>query len=699
MLFRSGVCFFLPEIDLPKDVKLRPSLVVLDLRYARWVRRAENLARWVKSTFPSSRAITLYTIGDTDTRSALCQAGFVDIPFDHAAIGTCLHYVDDPGATSSSVDLSLGHTTHFLTRNHIVDEIVAPESLDDLYSANAQLLYEQYREDNPDLNRARWLLAVLSQMPVPLPWYEITVRGMGRSTLKRLIEMLGILSRKEKGSGAIIQTVRMYLQRLYIHLEQHNPRADALRHLVANSASDAESNVLVLLRDRAMAQALDSWLTVEACPGAGWLTKVEIKSYDTYSEIASQQYESVIINGTVPRRYRWVLGGALGRRVTFLGYSYESDLVEQHLKFVYGETGRSANLQMRERSVQMLLGTATTAGAATPCAIAEPPTARLILKRRNTKDKPSSNSRSVRAEGGFTGLSDALKVARNKVDKAAVVARSVEQDTEDEMLANEDIGFGEENSDRVDRASSCFSVRVRSRRYGRGDIWLVEDSLVECVRPSSGEEIWRIPPRSLKIGDVLLRMENSEVRGSLFDQMVHLAEGQPEMDYLASFRKSWREAIQKIISRNRTACGIEYVKVFEALRAAGAPISSEQTVRLWMHDQVIGPEAVGSIEAVGKISGSGALVAQAKRFDAAFRSIRAIHQGIGRSLSSAIRQSFRHLNFGEVKTRVERLNDRLGIPLDELVETVDLAEVLSVGSTTEEKSGQIVNRFYPAEGN
>jgi hypothetical protein len=156
--------------------------------------------------------------------------------------------------------------------------------------------------------------------------------------------------------------------------------------------------------------------------------------------------------------------------------------------------------------------------------------------------------------------------------------------------------------------------------------------------------------------------------------------------------------VQKIVARHRTAWGIEYGKVFHALQAAGAPISSEQTVRLWMHDQVIGPEAVESIEAVGQVSGSGALVAQAKRFDAAFRSIRAIHQGIGRRLSSAIRQSFRHLHFGEVKTRVERLDDRLGIPLDELVETVDLAEVLSVGSTTEKKSAQVVNRFYSAEG-
>src|SRR5262249_46663932 len=32
-----GVCFFLPELSLPASIDLRPALIILDLRYARWI--------------------------------------------------------------------------------------------------------------------------------------------------------------------------------------------------------------------------------------------------------------------------------------------------------------------------------------------------------------------------------------------------------------------------------------------------------------------------------------------------------------------------------------------------------------------------------------------------------------------------------------------------------------------------------------
>jgi len=205
----GGVCFFLPEIDLPEDVKLSPSLIVLDLRYARWVKRAQNLAEWVKGKYGGSGAVALYTIGDQDSTFALSRAGFNEIPFDHAAIATCSQHVQESDGQFNGVDLSLADAPSYLVRTHIIEEIAGSDVLAELYSANARLLYEQHKQDNPDLNRARWLLAVMSHMPVPLSWFEITARGMGRSTLKRLIDLLGSLSKREKGMGAIVQTARM----------------------------------------------------------------------------------------------------------------------------------------------------------------------------------------------------------------------------------------------------------------------------------------------------------------------------------------------------------------------------------------------------------------------------------------------------------------------------------------------------------
>ena len=686
----GGVCFFLPELELPVKVDLNPALVILDFRYSRWIRRTEKLVSWVQCKFPNAGVVALYTIGDQESMLALSQAGYKALPFDHSAIATCVRQAPQIATQDGvGIELGLSNAATYLVRSHTIDEIAGSDALMQLYAANAKLLYDQHKADNPDLNRARWLLAVLSQIPVPLHWYELTARGQGRPSIKRLIELLGYAGNREKGMGAIIQTVRMHLQQLYRHIEQENPRVEALKFSIER-ASNAVDKVLVLVRDRTMAEALESWLALEACTGADWLRRVEIRGYDTYSDVANHQYQTVLINGTVPRRYRWALGSALGKSVCFLAYPYESEVIERHLLLFYGDEFLKARRKKRMLFANSVLG---ISGSELDSMSKESPSEKLALHTNAVRTPPSTTSRPIKAVGGFSGLADAMDQARQRAEEARVMAASM--DLEEGAEAPENAAFVSiGHPDAAEQDCLCVPLRVQSRRYGRGKIWVDPNTFLQCIRPAAGEEILQLQSRNLRVGDVLLRMENTEMRGSLFDQMVTLAEGQPEMDYLAAFRRAWREAVQRIALRFRSDPGIDYGRILVALKEAGAPIMSEQAVRFWIHDQVIGPEAIESIEAVGTISGSQVLVAQAKHFDKAFRSIRVIHQGIGRRLSETIRLSFRHLNFIGADTSPEKLDERLGIPLDELIETVDLAEILAIGNTTEKKSGRIVNRFW-----
>jgi len=688
----GGVCFYLPDLALAQHVDLGPALIILDLRYARWSKRAQSLSAWVKTLCATSGILALYTVGDHESESALSQAGFPDISLDHAAVATCSQQVLRRGpVTDGGIEFSLAGAPLFLVRRHVIEEISGSDPVEQLYSTNAKLLYDQQKRENLDLNRARWLLAVLGHMPVPLHWYEMTARGLGRSTIKRLTDLLGSQSKHEKGVGPIVQTVRMHLQQLYNQLEVNNPRAEALKLVIEKVATESSGKtVLLLVRDRVMAQAVDSWLAVEACAGAEWLSRLEVRGYDTYSEISSRQYSTVIINGVVPRRYNWALGAALGTKVIFIAYSYESEMIEQRLRSIYGNEFRRARAGARDRAVAKLLKTEPQASIARDSESVIPP---LNLQRNSGRARDSSKA--IKTARGLMGISEALKASRVIAEQAAAAATSVEQDSAEEQLPGSDEADVQEALS--GEGSSCISFTVVSRRYGSGKIWLDVESIVECVRPADGEDILRLAPRNLRVGDVLLRMESTDIRGSLFDQMVQLAEGQPEMEYLASFRRGWREAIQRIAARNRSSLAIDYSRIFDLLKAAGAPIASEQTVRLWMHDEVIGPEAVASIQAVGQVSGSAALVGQAKQFDRAFRHIRAIHQGIGRRLSTAIRESFKHLSFGQHKTKLENLDDHLGIALDELLETVDLAEIRAISPAAEKRGPQIVGRFTASQ--
>jgi hypothetical protein len=683
---RGGVCFFLPEIVLPNRIDLLPSLIIIDLRYGRWSKRARSLGTWVKEVCPQSGVLSLYSVGDIESASALAQVGFLDVPFDHTAVSTSsANGSEVRTAEKGGIEFALTESSYYLARTHEIKEISGVETLNELFSTTAKLLYEQAKTENLDVNRARWLLAVLSTIPVPMHWFEITARGLGRSTLKRLTDLLGTRSKHEKGVGALIQSIRMQLQKFYQAMETHNPRAAAMKDLLEKVGSkNDEKSILVLVRDKPAQQALESWLAIHACPGAAWLSRTNVKSYDSYSEVARRQFDVVIVNGAVPRRYRWALGAALGRHVIFLAYAHESVVIERQLLSIYSDVGRRFRAELRERSIATLLGVPPTRSSDFLCVESAIPS--LDLQHKAHHRQPE-----VKVIGGLSGLAKALEAARENADEIEIATVGCDHDQgEEDPPDNEALELQEPL---LGEGFDCLSVGVVSSHLGRGEIWLDVNELVECVRPSEGEEVLRLQPRSIKDGDILLRMESTDVRGSLFDQMVRLAEGQPEMEYLGSFRRAWREAIKAIAAANRLLGSINYTRIFVSLQEAGAPIASEQTVRLWMNDQVIGPEAIASIEAVGKLSGSTILINQATRFDRAFRQIRAIHQGIGRRLSAAIRKSFRHLKFAETKGPIVKLDDHLGVPLDELLETVDLAEVRSVGSQAEKKPPQVVGRF------
>ena len=114
-----------------------------------------------------------------------------------------------------------------------------------------------------------------------------------------------------------------------------------------------------------------------------------------------------------------------------------------------------------------------------------------------------------------------------------------------------------------------------------------------------------------------------------------------------------------------------------------------------MEEIVIGPSSAESIVAVGKISGTETLVSQSSQLDYAFRHIRSIRRGIGRRLSGVIRKSFRRVANAAPDPPAEELDDRLRVPLEELLETIDLAEVQSVSSDTKGVPASWVGRFRP----
>jgi hypothetical protein len=198
----------------------------------------------------------------------------------------------------------------------------------------------------------------------------------------------------------------------------------------------------------------------------------------------------------------------------------------------------------------------------------------------------------------------------------------------------------------------------------------------------------------LNAHDVLILIEEGG-RGSLFDKVVDLAEEQPDHQYLGAYRRAWRDAMRLLASRYNKGSATDYQTMLAVLRAAGSNISTELSVRNWVLGRVIGPDDLSSIQAVGYVTQIDSLVRDCRDFDRAFRTIRSIHQGLGRRLTRAIRESSRQFVGGATKEEIEALGQYIWLPLAELLETVDLAEVIEIKRQPQRIAPNRVGRFVP----
>jgi hypothetical protein len=686
-----GVCFFLPPQDLPQ-ASFRPALAILDLRYARLTRRAKEIANWACNLHQQTEVLAIYTLGDRDTREALANTQFKDLPVDHAALAACAELRPTLATNSTPVDWALIKKPIYLEREHEIITVNDAEIEAALVTAR-QMIGEQRSQESSGINRARWISATLSHMPVPLVWYEQSARNLGRSTLRRLADRLCV--RYDTGMGATMQALKMQFDAILQHLQGRNPRAQKLLSLLPSLVEEA-GNILILVRDRVFQRALQNWLDLEAFPNAPWLGKVQICPCPEYSSIALRSYPLVIINGTLPRRYRWIAGGALGDIVKFLAYPSEIDSITNQLEEVYSDSSIQRHAQQRERS---LCGAAT--GASTGKSQSRSQfMPKLDLKTPQPPPRPANDERAPQFTStvkDLRSLAQALDAAKalaqraaEKTSEAENIRRAAWEDGAEEDLQGEDAAEAAEGAGHVDDIP-CTRFEVQSRRRGHGFLWLPSEQTVECVRKSAPDEVSRIAASDLTKDDVLILVEE-DARGSLFDRVVELAEDQPELGHLATYRKQWQEAM-RVLAAKYDCARKGYWRIYTEFRAAGSTISTEISVRNWLLGRVMGPDRVSSIRAAGKLAAMAALERDAPEFDRAFRTIRAIHQGLGRRLSRAIRQSSHYLADQEDMTTTDGFGDYIWLPVNELLESIDLAEVLATSPEPKRISPQWVGRF------
>jgi hypothetical protein len=295
-------------------------------------------------------------------------------------------------------------------------------------------------------------------------------------------------------------------------------------------------------------------------------------------------------------------------------------------------------------------------------------------------------------------IAQALEAAKAQAQRAAEQAREEQTKRRAAWEDGTDEDPQEEAPSEIELTSSphpddipCLKFEIQSRKRGRGSIWLPPEETVERLRPSAGDDIAQVAARDLQPGDVLILVEEG-ARGDLFDRVVQLTEDQPDWQYLARFRKLWQQAM-RVLASKYDCPRRGYSKLYADFRTAGSTITTDVSVANWILGRVMGPDHPSSIRAAGKLAGMDALERDAKDFDKAFQTIRSIHRALGRRLSHLIRQSSRFIADTEESAPKEALDDHIWLPVTELLETIDLAEVTARSPQTTPISPPWVGRF------
>lgn len=361
----GGVCFYLPRGALPSKIDFKPALVILDLRYAKTnPLRVDELIEWVRKIRNRAGVVALHSFGDSDTAAKLVRGEFAHFALDHRSISTLSEAIRTDGLNPdvAGLELHLSGAQSFLQREHHILEVPNAHIIEDLFGKVGALLDENKAVENADLNRARWILATLRQLPVPMPWYEQTAYSAGRQTLRALIGRIGILSRHER-LGATLQSLRLLFELVYREIERANPRTVYLErhlpHLVGTSG-----RALLLVRDKTTQRALRTWVDLEGFRGASWTERIDVVACPDYARFACTRYErAVIISGVFPRRHRWIVGSALAKEVFFLAYPHEVDVVEQQLRPFFDPKELDRLAAQRNETVAKICHTTVPTGA------------------------------------------------------------------------------------------------------------------------------------------------------------------------------------------------------------------------------------------------------------------------------------------------------------------------------------------------
>jgi hypothetical protein len=689
---RRGVCFMYPTKTLPASVSLNPGYVIVDLRYGRESKRAYDIVAWTSKMFPHAGILALYTTGDTWTESELSRVLAASFVFDHQAVATCKNQLrkatarGDAETNAFTLNAAFGDSLKYLERHNEIRYLDNSEHLERLFSSLHTTLFGGMDYRDPAVRRAMWLYSTLRDFPIPLKYYERAAQAAGKYTLKRMIDGLRQLLRMPK-LGPLVQSLGVLYIELYKALLNESLRANGLLNSIEDAFLSQDEEIVLLCKDATAAAALDLWLTDNFGSELQLLSRVSAIKFADAWLLQRRNVGVSILSGVLPAQHRWLYGANLGRTAIHLCAPSQATALKRALNTPLDPLINGRYVNSRYSTLSKLLGhqipgTGKDSTLRQINLTGEPDA--MSAGETNGAETPNTAAGYIRAQEprqkhklrtighGLESLSALLtdsqpeKTPEPIVEKLPDAPRALFEDDDPDDCA----------SSESRRARAVIGVRDSQRVR----LYLDEQRTYEVISHGESAGIAYLSPGQLSPGDILL-LTDSIGRLSVFDQMLSIIEGAPKLKSLISYRRAWNAAVQHLKGAGSLGGQLDYGVLLRKLRVRGADIESELTVKNWIEGRVIGPAKITSITAVGQLIESTDMVQRAGEYDNAFRSIRSIHQTLGRHIGNILRGAKEDFAFA-VHSTDYHIEPAFAFPLRELMQSIVPIEIEWVDENT-----------------
>lgn len=721
------VCFFLAHLRQmpdPHQIAFKPAIVILDLTHDHWIDRMSELIDWCihlqNNQGEQTILIALLPFGDRLSRDALSSHGISIFPLDGIGIQELVNGftpisppLDEPtrdayqawslSAYALEKPQDRKHTIYRISDNNSADVL---EIAQNIYQA-LDGVNEKYA--HRDLRLSSWLVGTLLQIPIPVQWYEQHAYLMGnRQTLKKLISGIGsnIGGTVYLDLAPVLQSLRGQLEILYSRLSDINPKSEAFlqyfrEHLQPLLISD--KNIAVLMRNDVVARALWPWLLSEGI-AAEHQRNLRVLTYRQVD--GREMFDHMIATGPWPGRYRWQIGGRLGRTMDFLLYRGEEIVLEHQMRFFYSTRSQTLSEKIRFSLLKMF-GDIHTIPQLYDQQTDQPELNLITVGDGDRKeeylqqaisayeelDDTDPNLKSLFDLVSFDTTSLTLATSMHSIHseeapKAHLLSLRDEsfQDSGDQPEFHEDdnqfpVGGPIEPCLLLKIQLASANAPAEIARY----LYLSSDGTTECYIPGQDDDnLKKVPNDEIEPGSILIRTDQED-RQTLFDRIVQLADGQPTMKYLRVWREYWLEAIHSLVQKHASGKAKRgaYLQLKRQLDSIGVHVTIA-TIRDWELGERIGPGNLTSIKAVGTLSQHPMVQQYPRQVDEAFWQIRKIHQVLGRRISTTLQklgkvaqQSRSDTSIKTAKREVQ-LDPALSVPIDDLLDMLQFWEVIAV---------------------